>query len=333
MIKVPGTEAGLPAIEELTRRGVNVNVTLLFAIERYEQVIDAFLRGLTARAAEGAPLDAIASVASFFVSRIDTKVDAQLPERLAAARSRRDRQRARRLPALPDQVRRSGMGAPPGARSPDPASAVGQHRHQGPGLLRRALRLRADRARRDQHDARADAARVRRPRRGRCARSTPTHRRLSELSPKPTAPGSTSTQSPRSSSARASSRSATPTTSCSTASRASSVPSRRPAARAERDSGVYPALITRSRPGSRADRRRGGRRPRDAVGAARAGLRSARHHDPRARAQVHQPVDERRPAVQAPAGPRPQARGHRRRARRALAPGGAGPRRARAATA
>ena len=80
MIKVPGTEAGLPAIEELTRRGVNVNVTLLFAIERYGQVIDAFLRGLTARAADGAPLDAIASVASFFVSRIDTKVDVQLPD-------------------------------------------------------------------------------------------------------------------------------------------------------------------------------------------------------------------------------------------------------------
>ena len=80
MIKVPGTEAGLPAIEELTRRGINVNVTLLFAIERYEQVIDAFLRGLTARAGDGAPLDAIASVASFFVSRIDTKVDGQLPD-------------------------------------------------------------------------------------------------------------------------------------------------------------------------------------------------------------------------------------------------------------
>ena len=55
-----------------------------------------------------------------------------------------------------------------------------------------------------------------------------------------------------------------------------------------------------------------------------------RHHHPRARAQVHQPVDERRPAVQAPARPRPQARGHRRRARRSLAPRGAGPRRARA---
>jgi len=80
MIKVPATKAGLPAIEELTRVGVNVNVTLLFAIERYEEVIDAYLRGLVARAEAGEPLDAITSVASFFVSRIDTKIDAQLPE-------------------------------------------------------------------------------------------------------------------------------------------------------------------------------------------------------------------------------------------------------------
>ena len=79
MIKVPGTEAGVPAIEELTRRGVNVNVTLLFSIERYEQVIDAYIRGLTARAVAGEPLEAIASVASFFLSRIDSKVDPQLP--------------------------------------------------------------------------------------------------------------------------------------------------------------------------------------------------------------------------------------------------------------
>src|SRR5207248_2576366 len=80
MIKVPATKAGVPAIEELTRRGVNVNVTLLFAIERYEEVIDAYLRGLAARADAGEPLDGLASVASFFVSRIDTKVDAQLPD-------------------------------------------------------------------------------------------------------------------------------------------------------------------------------------------------------------------------------------------------------------
>jgi len=78
MIKVPGTEAGLPAIEELTRRGVNVNVTLLFSIERYEQVIEAYTRGLRARLEAREPLDSITSVASFFLSRIDTKVDAQL---------------------------------------------------------------------------------------------------------------------------------------------------------------------------------------------------------------------------------------------------------------
>src|SRR5205823_14394448 len=74
MIKVPGTAAGLPAIEELTRQGVNINVTLLFSIERYEQVIDAYLRGLSARrrgrAGAGEPVDTVASVASFFLSRI-----------------------------------------------------------------------------------------------------------------------------------------------------------------------------------------------------------------------------------------------------------------------
>ena len=80
MIKVPGTEAGLPAIEELARSGVNVNITLLFSIERYEDVIDAYLRGLTARVKDGQPIDHITSVASFFLSRIDTKVDKQLPE-------------------------------------------------------------------------------------------------------------------------------------------------------------------------------------------------------------------------------------------------------------
>jgi transaldolase len=80
MIKVPGTQAGLPAIEELTRLGVNVNITLLFSIDRYEQVIDAYLRGLRARAEAGQPLDSITSVASFFLSRIDSKVDPQLPE-------------------------------------------------------------------------------------------------------------------------------------------------------------------------------------------------------------------------------------------------------------
>jgi transaldolase len=79
MIKVPATDAGIPAIEELTARGVNVNITLLFSIARYEQVIDAYIRGLERRAAASEPIDAITSVASFFVSRVDAKVDPLLP--------------------------------------------------------------------------------------------------------------------------------------------------------------------------------------------------------------------------------------------------------------
>jgi transaldolase len=79
MIKVPATEAGIPAIEELTACGVNVNVTLLFSTARYEHVIDAYIAGLEQRAASGEAVDGIASVASFFVSRVDSKVDALLP--------------------------------------------------------------------------------------------------------------------------------------------------------------------------------------------------------------------------------------------------------------
>jgi transaldolase len=80
MIKVPATRPGLAAIEQLTRQGININITLLFSTERYEEVIDAYIRGLTARADAGEPIDGITSVASFFLSRIDTKVDQQLPD-------------------------------------------------------------------------------------------------------------------------------------------------------------------------------------------------------------------------------------------------------------
>jgi transaldolase len=80
-IKVPGTEAGVQAFEELTARGLNVNVTLLFSIERYREIAQAYIRGLQRRVDGGEPVDRAASVASFFVSRVDTKVDAEL-ERL-----------------------------------------------------------------------------------------------------------------------------------------------------------------------------------------------------------------------------------------------------------
>ncbi|MEA2362522.1 MAG: transaldolase [Thermoleophilaceae bacterium] len=81
LIKLPGTEAGVEAFEELTARGVNVNMTLLFAVERYREIAEAFVRGLQRRLDAGEPVDRAASVASFFVSRVDTKVDAEL-ERL-----------------------------------------------------------------------------------------------------------------------------------------------------------------------------------------------------------------------------------------------------------
>jgi transaldolase len=75
LIKIPGTEAGLPVIRDLIAAGVNVNVTLLFSPERYRAVARAYMDGLSRRAAAGRPLERIASVASFFLSRIDTAVD------------------------------------------------------------------------------------------------------------------------------------------------------------------------------------------------------------------------------------------------------------------
>ena len=84
MIKVPATPEGIPAIQTLISEGINVNVTLLFAQEAYRQVAEAYLAGLEALAAAGGDLQRVASVASFFVSRIDSLVDARLEAKLKA---------------------------------------------------------------------------------------------------------------------------------------------------------------------------------------------------------------------------------------------------------
>jgi transaldolase / glucose-6-phosphate isomerase len=97
MIKIPAAQEGIPAIEESIYRGVNINVTMIFSIENYEQVAEAFIRGLERRAAEGKTVDHIASVASFFVSRVDTAVDADLESKARRASSDGER---RRLEAL-----------------------------------------------------------------------------------------------------------------------------------------------------------------------------------------------------------------------------------------
>jgi transaldolase len=81
MIKVPATAAGIPAIEQLLYEGVHVNITLMFSLRHYEAVASAFLSGLGRRNQEGMGVDSIASVASFFVSRVDTLVDGMLDQR------------------------------------------------------------------------------------------------------------------------------------------------------------------------------------------------------------------------------------------------------------
>ena len=98
MIKVPATPEGIPAIESLIGEGINVNVTLIFALEAYEDVANAYIAGLEKLAASGKkPLDKVASVASFFVSRVDTLVDKLIDEKIAATQDAAQKQKLESL--------------------------------------------------------------------------------------------------------------------------------------------------------------------------------------------------------------------------------------------
>jgi transaldolase len=83
MIKIPGTEAGLPAVEQVISEGMNVNITLLFSVDSYVNTAWAYIRGLEKRVAEGKDISKISSVASFFLSRIDSKIDGKIDDKLA----------------------------------------------------------------------------------------------------------------------------------------------------------------------------------------------------------------------------------------------------------
>ena len=85
MVKIPATPAGLQAIQAMTAEGANINVTLIFSVERYVEVVEAFFAGLERFRAGGGDVSSVHSVASFFVSRVDTKVDAQLEKQAAQA--------------------------------------------------------------------------------------------------------------------------------------------------------------------------------------------------------------------------------------------------------
>ena len=97
MVKIPATRPGLPAIEALIAEGININITLLFSRKVYEQVVEAYLRGLEALAARGGNPSQVASVASFFVSRIDSAVDKLLEQKIAQANNPDEKERLRKL--------------------------------------------------------------------------------------------------------------------------------------------------------------------------------------------------------------------------------------------
>jgi transaldolase len=97
MIKIPGTAEGIPAIEQGIYEGININITLLFSLHAYEQTMDAYIRGLERRVGENKPINTISSVASFFVSRIDSAVDKELGRRLSKTSSEEEKTRLQSL--------------------------------------------------------------------------------------------------------------------------------------------------------------------------------------------------------------------------------------------
>jgi transaldolase len=97
MVKIPATPAGLPAIQTMIADGANINVTLIFGIERYVKVVDAFLTGLESRLAAGGDVARVHSVASFFVSRVDTKVDDELMRKIEQASGEQERRELQSL--------------------------------------------------------------------------------------------------------------------------------------------------------------------------------------------------------------------------------------------
>ena len=161
MIKIPATDEGIPAIEEALYEGININVTLLFAVAAYERVMEAYIRAMERRHAEGKPLDRH-SVASFFVSRVDTEVD----KRLEALGNTRPAGHAPGWPTPAPPTRRSSeiferralrrRCARPAARS---SARCGRRPASRTRTTRETLYVYGPRRpRHRQHDAAADAA-------------------------------------------------------------------------------------------------------------------------------------------------------------------------------
>ncbi len=129
-VKIPATAPGLPAIEDSIAHGIPINITLIFSLDRYKAVVEAYLRGLERLVAAGGDPAKVASVASFFVSRVDTEADKRLARAARAAGTAGGCQRPARLSALPRGVRRPALGVPRGQGCRASSAASGRRRRR-----------------------------------------------------------------------------------------------------------------------------------------------------------------------------------------------------------
>ena len=185
-VKIPATKPGLPAIEDMIAKGKSINVTLIFSLERYEEVARAYIRGLERLVAGGGDPSTVASVASFFVSRVDTEADKRLDEagghdklkgKLAIANAKLAYQRYKEL------FSGETLGLPRLQGRDAAAAALGLDVDEEPRVPRRHVRRGADRARDGEHDARGDDPGLPGPRQGRRSPSSRGSTRRSSSSP------------------------------------------------------------------------------------------------------------------------------------------------------
>lgn len=169
LIKIPATKAGLPAITEVIGKGISVNVTLIFSLERYREVMDAYLAGLEKAKAAGLDLSEIHSVASFFVSRVDSEIDKRLDavgsDEAKALKGKAALANARLAYEAYEEVFLRPVERPGARRRQQAACAVGLDGRQGPGVQGHPVRGRPGRPEHGEHHAGGDAGGDRRPRR------------------------------------------------------------------------------------------------------------------------------------------------------------------------
>ena len=205
-VKIPATQPGLPAIEEMIARGKSINVTLIFWLERYAEVSEAYIRGLERLVERGGDPSTVTSVASFFVSRVDTEADKRL-DAIGGTRELRGKLAIANAKLAYEHYQRllgRALAAARGAGRAPAALPVGVHLDEEPRVPRHDLRRGADRARDRQHDAAGDDRAFQDH--GEVARdaSTRTSTRPAACSTSSPRPASTTTTSSTRSSARAS---------------------------------------------------------------------------------------------------------------------------------